>query len=160
MKECHCPGDDGIFVAWDIIVLCQLCFVALAWDSEGLSCHGKGLLFCLRADQTRINGVILVLYNYSVASSGSIYSGTTVLQLREGFRIAIGLQQDFGFCCCFRRWMSGCIGCFFPPYSTCSSHVIILHHCTMVQCSWSCNTNINGHLSRSFQFLIQLSQLF
>ena len=24
------------------------------------------------------------------------------------------------------------IGCFFPPYSTCSSRVIILHHCTMV----------------------------
>ena len=87
MKECHCPGDDGIFVAWDIIVLCQLCFVALAWDSEGLSCHGKGLLFCLRADQTRINGVILVLYNYSVASSGSIYSGTTVLRLSLDFMI-------------------------------------------------------------------------
>ena len=87
MKECHCPGDDGIFVAWDIIVLCQLCFVALAWDSEGLSCHGKGLLFCLRADQTRINGVILVLYNYSVASSGSIYSGPTVLRLSLDFMI-------------------------------------------------------------------------
>ena len=87
MKECHCPGDDGIFVAWDIIVLCQLCFVALGWDSEGLSCHGKGLLFCLRADQTRINGVILVLYNYSVASSGSIYSGPTVLRLSLDFMI-------------------------------------------------------------------------
>ena len=33
----------------------------------------------------------------NILPPGSIYSGPTVLQLREDFRIAVGLQTDFGF---------------------------------------------------------------